>query len=80
MMFAKTALILFCLATASYLEVLAQDPTRSNGNTIHVTPGRRLKQLEATMAINPADPVSATTADLTNDPTGRGHLLVRALH
>ncbi len=73
MMFAKSALILLCLATACYLEVLAQDPTRSNGDTI-------LKQLEATMAINPADPVSATTADLTNDPTGRGHLLVRALH
>ena len=41
--------------------------TRSQGS-------RRLQQ--AALAINPSDPVSATTADLVNDPTGRGHLLV----
>ena len=79
-MFAKSALTILSLATACYLEALAQVPTGSAGDTIHVTPGRRLKQLQATMAINPADPVSATTADLTNDPTGRGHLLVRAVY
>ena len=36
--------------------------------------GRQLQQ--ADRAITRSEPVSATTADLVNDPTGRGHLLV----
>lgn len=36
---------------------------------------RRLQQ--SALKINIRDPVSATTADLVDDPTGRGHLLVR---
>ena len=35
---------------------------------------RRLQQ--SALKINARDPVSATTADLVDDPTGRGHLLV----
>ena len=35
---------------------------------------RRLQQ--SALAINPADPVSATVDDLLHDPTGKGHLLV----
>lgn len=43
--------------------------------------GRRLKQIApAILTIDTEEPVSATTADLTNDPAGRGHLLVRAIH
>ena len=34
--------------------------------------------LQSSMSINPSDPVSATSADLINDPQGRGHLLVRS--
>lgn len=37
--------------------------------------GRQLQQ--AALSINPLGPVSAITADLVNDPTGLGHLLVR---
>ena len=37
--------------------------------------GRQLQQ--AALSINPLEPVSASTADLVNDPTGLGHLLVR---
>ena len=37
--------------------------------------GRRLQQ--SARAIVLTDPVSATPADLVDDPTGRGHLLVR---
>ena len=40
--------------------------------------GRRLRQ--SALQLNPLDPVSATTADLADDPTGRGHLLVRVLY
>ena len=38
---------------------------------------RRLQQ--STLQLNPQDPVSATALDLASgdDPTGRGHLLVR---
>ena len=36
--------------------------------------GRRLRQ-----SVGATKPVSATLADLVNDPTGRGHLLVRRL-
>ena len=35
---------------------------------------RRLQQSALQLSI--LDPVSATTADLVDDPTGRGHLLV----
>ena len=35
---------------------------------------RRLQQ--SALQLNARDPVSATTADLVDDPTGRGHLLV----
>ena len=35
--------------------------------------------LQSSLAINPSDPISATTEDLVNDPQGRGHLLVRSL-
>lgn len=35
---------------------------------------RHLQQ--SALAINPADPVSATVDDLLHDPTGKGHLLV----
>ena len=35
--------------------------------------------LQSSLSINPSDPISATTADLVNDPQGRGHLLVRLL-
>ena len=34
--------------------------------------------LQSSMSINPSDPISATSADLINDPQGRGHLLVRS--
>lgn len=36
--------------------------------------GRRLQQ--SALQLSALDPVSATTADLVDDPTGRGHLLV----
>ena len=36
-------------------------------------------KLQSSVFINPSDPVSATSADLVNDPQGRGHLLVRFL-
>jgi len=38
----------------------------------HAAPVR----LQSSLNINPSDPVSATPADLVNDPQGRGHLLV----
>lgn len=34
--------------------------------------------LQSTLAIDPSDPISATTDELVNDPQGRGHLLVRS--
>ena len=38
--------------------------------------GRQLQQ--SALSINPLEPVSASSADLVNDPTGLGHLLVRS--
>ena len=42
---------------------------------VHVGKGARRLQQSA-LHLNALDPVSATTADLVDDPTGRGHLLV----
>ena len=42
------------------------------------TASRRLKQ--SVLSINPLEPVSSTTDDLSNDPGGRGHLLVRVAY
>ena len=69
------ALVLFvlsglvCSSLASLNSI--DDPLIRGSNKL----GRRLQQ--SARAIVLADPVSATVADLKDDPTGRGHLLVR---
>ena len=72
-------LLCFWAVCCLQLQIHCQHSVGSSNQEATLLPGRRLKQIDpVVLTITTADPVSATTADLKNDPTGRGHLLVSA--